>query len=559
MNALMSVAVIGAMTINEWSEAAMVIFLFSVAQLLEHRSMERARRSVNMLIDQSPKKATIKSDGKQISIQVNQVKTGQIVYVKPGEKCPVDGTVIKGISYFDESTITGESKLIRKNKGDFVFAGSINQNGTLEIQSEKEYNDSTLSRIIHLVSEAQAQKANHQTFIEKFSHYYTPVVFIIALLVMTIPTFVFSQSFTVWFYRSLVLLVIACPCALVISTPITIVSGLTNAMNNGILIKGGIFLENFYKTKTVALDKTGTITEGRPIVNEIIPLNNKNAEQVISIAASIESMSEHHLAKAVMDYAEKEKIDYKLAENFQAISGRGAKAEINNKIYWTGNHSFCEDLKLCNTGIEKDLERIESDSQTAILVGDDKEVIGIIGIGDKIRKNVPEIMAQIKSSGVSQLIMLTGDNRNTAQSVSVKTGIDTYYYELLPDEKVDIIKKKSNENSPVVMIGDGINDAPSIAAASIGVAMGKKGSDITLETADITLMKDDLSTIPYLLKLSKKTVKLIKQNIFIALLLKFIFLALAIPGFATLWMAVFADMGGSLIVIFNGMRALKKI
>jgi Cd2+/Zn2+-exporting ATPase len=557
MNALMTMAIIGAMAIGEWMEAGAVVFLFALAQWLENKSMDRARRSINSLMEKSPEKAHVFKNGKIEDVNVKQVEVSDVIAIKPGEYIPMDGIVLKGNSHVDQSTITGESFPVKKSVEDRVYAGTLNKNGYLEVRVDRTSDQSTFSKIIHLVTEAQAKKAPKQAFIDRFARYYTPIVIFLALGIATVPTMLLNQPFETWFYRALVILVIACPCALVISTPVTIVSGLTAAIRRGVLIKGGMYLENFDKVDAIAFDKTGTLTEGRPTVQKIIPLGDYSIDYILSITASLESKSEHPIAEAIVNYAHEINGNFMAVDNFKAIEGKGIEGEIAGNEYIVGNHRLFEERNWCDEAIHTTLESIEDEHHTAILIGNGKGLIGIISISDALRETSKESIGSLKNEDIKEVILLTGDNVRTAEKIAEKIGIESYHADLLPEDKVGIINNLKNNYHQVAMVGDGVNDAPSLASADIGIAMGMGGSDAALDTADIILVKDDLKKLPYLKSLSKKTLKIIKQNIIIALGLKFLFLALAIPGLATLWMAVFADMGASLIVIFNGLRTLK--
>ena len=556
MNFLMSMAVAGAMVLGQWSEAAMVIFLFSLAHFLESYSIQRARRSIASLMSLAPNTAFLKTDGGISEKPVEQITVGDIILIKPGNRIPLDGEVITGSSLVDQAAITGESLPLLKSNGDQVYAGSLNQQGMLEVKVSHPYQESTLAKIIHLVEEAQAQRAPVQQFVEKFARYYTPAIVVLAVGFAVIPPLLLGGLFSEWFYRALVLLVISCPCALVISTPVTLVSALTNAARQGILIKGGNYLENFHKVKILAFDKTGTLTYGRPSVQTIIPLNKFSSKEILQVAASIESNSEHAVARAILTHAQEQGISLKPVLNFQAITGRGARADLNGHTYYIGNHKLFEENGWCQSDVHHHLDQIENQKHTAVLVGNQDRLIGVIALADEVREDAARAIQKLQQAGIEKTVMLTGDNEMTAGSISQKVGISEYYSELLPADKVSTIKRLQESGKLVGMVGDGINDAPALAAASIGISMGASGSDTAIETADIALMKDDLNKIAYLKQLSQRTVRIIRQNIFISLFLKFIFFALAIPGLATLWMAVFADMGASLIVIFNGLRLL---
>jgi Cd2+/Zn2+-exporting ATPase len=557
MNALMTIAIIGAMVIGEWMEAGVVVFLFTLAQLLEAKSMDKARRSINSLIDKSPKKARVLRKGNFEELTVNNVIIGDIIAIKPGEYIPMDGIVQKGDSHVDQSTITGESFPLKKSEGDRVYAGTLNKNGYLEVRVDRTSDQSTFSKIIHLVMEAQAKKAPKQNFIDRFARYYTPIVILIAIFIVLLPPLLLDQPFEMWFYRALVILVIACPCALVISTPVTIISGLTAAIRRGILIKGGMYLENFDKIDAIAFDKTGTLTEGKPSVQKIISLGKYNEKELLILTASLENKSEHPLAEAIVKYANNFNGQLKEVENFKAIEGKGIEGEISGKKFLVGNHRLFEERGWCDDNIHDALNKIEDERHTAVLIGNSEAVIGMISISDSLRDSSKECIESLKNEDVEEIVLLTGDNHSTVEKIANTVRISSYHAELLPEDKVNVIDRLKKKFNQVAMVGDGVNDAPSLASADIGIAMGTGGSDAALDTADIILVKDDLRSLIYLKSLSKMTLGIIKQNIIIALGLKFLFLALAIPGLATLWMAVFADMGASLIVIFNGLRTLK--
>ncbi len=557
MNFLMTAAVAGAAAIGEWSEAAMVVFLFSLAQLLESSSMERARNSISSLMRLAPDTARMKSGGEFHAVPVEQVRAGQVIFVKPGDRIPLDGMVEAGFSTVNEAPITGESLPREKTAGAEVFAGSINQQGTLEVRVSRPAEDSTLARIIRLVEEAQARRAPTQQFVEKFARYYTPAVVALAVLLAAVPPLFTGAAFSVWFYRSLVLLVISCPCALVISTPVTIVSGLAGAARKGILIKGGVFLEGFNEIRALALDKTGTLTPGRPRVQSVVPLNSHSETDLLRIAAALESGSEHPVGQAIVEHAAALGIRPPAAEDFSAVAGKGVQGTIAGRSYLLGNHRLFEENGRCRAEIHPRLECFEKQRYTAVLLGDERGVIGLIALADALRENGRSHMEALKKAGVAHTVMLTGDNALTAAAIAAEAGIEEFRAELLPQDKLTVVQELKSRYGKIAMAGDGINDAPALAAADIGIAMGAAGTDTALETADIALMNDDLGMLAHLKRLSRKVAGIIRQNIFIALFLKIAFILLAIPGLATLWMAVFADMGASLIVIFNGMRALK--
>lgn len=579
INLLMTVAVMGAMLIGEWAEAATVTFLFALVELLESWSMDRARNAIRSLMELAPPQALVRQNGREETVPVEEVRLGDILIVKPGEKIPLDGRVVKGTSDINQAPITGESMPVKKQEGDEVFAGTINQQGALEIEVTHLARDTTLARIIHLVEEAQAQKAPSQRFVEQFARYYTPSVVVGAILVATIPPLVFSEPFSLWFYRALVLLVISCPCALVISTPVTIVSGLAAAAEGGVLIKGGRYLEGIGGVRVIAFDKTGTLTRGTPTVTDILassqfsvhssqnnpapavnrePLTvNSDQREVLRIAAAIEARSEHHLAQAILAKARELHLEWPEVEEFLAQTGRGVQARVEGRTYFLGNHRLAEEMGFCSSEVEAKLRDLEREGKTTVILGTEPEAVGVIAIADQIRPQVPEVLQALKSAGIAKLVMLTGDNRGTAEAMARQLAIDEYLAELLPEDKVEKVREMSRQYGNVAMVGDGVNDAPALAAASIGIAMGAAGTDQALETADVALMADDLTKLPFAIMLSQRAVRIVKQNITLSLAIKALFLALVIPGYATLWMAVAADMGASLLVIFNGLRLLR--
>lgn len=557
MNALMTIAITGAIAIGEWAEAATVVFLFSLALLLETLSTGRARKAIRSLIDLTPPTARINRAGVEEQIPVQDVQIGEHIVIKPGDRIPLDGDVITGSSSVNQAPITGESKPVEKKKGDRVFAGTINLQGMLEVRVTATSENTTLAHIIHLVEEAQSKRAPAQQFVDKFARIYTPAVLILAVGVAMLPTLVFGLPFTEWFYRALVLLVIACPCALVISTPITLVSALTNAARNGILIKGGVFLETLASIRTFVFDKTGTLTDGSVRITDILPVNTLSKREILTIAASLERYSEHHIAGAIVRSAMEEDIpiDNVRIDSFQAIAGKGVSAIVNGKRYVIGNHSYCIEEGKCTPAIHPDLDRLESEGKTVLILWDATEPVSIIGVADELRSNTREAIQLLHDQGVNAIVMLTGDNEKTAKEIAQRLGIDEVRARLLPEDKLTAIQELKTKQK-VAMVGDGINDAPALAAADVGIAMGTAGSDTAIETADIALMGDDLTKLAYLKQLSRKTVRIIKQNIVLSIGIKLVFLVLAIPGYATLWMAIAADEGAALIVIANGLRLL---
>ncbi len=557
MNVLMSVAVIGALFIDAWDEGAMVVFLFSLAQWLESRSMDRARNAVRALMELAPPVARVLRAGREVTVAVEQVQVGEIIRLRPGDKAPLDGEVVEGHSALNQAPITGESLPVEKAPGDTVYAGSINGQGSLDLRVSHLAADTTLAHIIHLIEEAQAARAPAQAFIDRFARVYTPAVLLLAALIAVLPPLLFGQAFDDWFYRALVLLVIACPCALVISTPVAIVSGLARGARAGILIKGGMHLENIGHLRALAFDKTGTLTEGRARVQDVEPLGETPPAQLLRIAASLEARSEHPLAQAILKHAAEAGITPGKVTDFQALTGRGVQAHLDGRYYQLGNHRLFEERGLCGPAVETVLDRREAEGKTVIILGDEQRVLGLISIADQPRANARETIARLRALGIRNITLLTGDNRGTARAIAGHLGIDAPRAELLPADKVEAVKALVARHQRVGMVGDGVNDAPAMAAATTGIAMGAAGSDVALETADLVLMGDDLTRLPFAIHLSRTSLRVIHQNIVMALGLKAIFLALAIPGYATLWMAVFADMGASLLVIANSLRLLR--
>ncbi len=563
MNVLMSVAVIGAAAIGQWTEAAAVVFLFALSELLEGFSVGRARRAIQALLELTPETALVKR-GEQIQeVRVEEVNLDETLVVKSAARVPLDGVVLSGESAINQAPITGESMPVEKKSGDVVFAGTINGEGSLEVKVTRAFTDTTLARIIRLVGEAQGQKAPSQRFVDQFAKIYTPAVFVMAILVLLSGPLLFHGAWLEWIYRALVLLVIACPCALVISTPVSIVSGLMAMARRGVLIKGGVFLEQIGKLKALAVDKTGTITEGKPRIQQVIPWNHKSEEEILRVAAAIDTHSQHPLAQAVVKYAEEKKIQFPRGENYQSKTGRGAEARIDGHLYFVGNHRYVHELGLCTPELERQLSEIEAQAQSVVVVGhqphdgETGDVFGILAIGDTVRANARAAIALLHQAGVKKIVMLSGDNQRTADAIANQVGIDESNGNLLPDDKIARVRELTAKYKHAGMIGDGVNDAPAMAAASVGIAMGKAGTDTAIETADIALMQDDLSKVAEAVQLGRRTVRMIQTNIAFALGVKAVFLALAITGHATLWMAILADTGATLIVIANALRLLR--
>ncbi len=557
MNFLMTVAAIGAAAIGEWGEGASAMFLFAVAQLLESFSMDRARNAIRALMDLSPTEATVKRNGREETVPVAEVSVGETIVVRPGQKIPLDGIVSTGHSAVNQAPITGESIPVDKEPGAEVFAGSINEQGALEVKVTKLVEDTTLARIIHAVEEAQSSRAPSQTFVDRFSRIYTPAVVGLALLVIVVPPLLGLGTWGEWFYRALAMLVIACPCALVISTPVSIVSGLAGAARGGVLIKGGAHLENAGAVTIVAFDKTGTLTKGKPVVTDVVPLDDRSKTELLRIAGAVEQGSEHPLARAILAEAEKQEIELPTATGFESLIGRGARAIVEGETVYLGNERLGREQSAWTPEVEMLLEMLEREGKTGILVMADNKPLGVIAVADEVRPESKSAVESLKANGVRKVVMLTGDNKGTAAAVAQEVGIDEFYAELLPDDKVRIVRELEAKGDRVAFVGDGVNDAPALATATVGLAMGAAGTDVALETADIALMSDDLSRLTFAIRLSRKTLSIIKQNIWFSIAVKAVFLVLAFFGWATLWMAVASDMGASLLVIVNGLRALK--
>lgn len=549
MSVLMSVAIIGACIIGQYEEGATVAFLYAISELLENWSTEKSRQSIRNLMDLTPAKAIVKRGREMVELLVGDVNVGDIILIKPGAKIPLDGSVVSGESAVDEAHISGEALPRDKKIGADVFAGSINTYGFLEVAVNKLAQDSTIAKIINLVENAQSQKSPMQKFIEKFAEIYTPVVMVLAVMVGVIPPLLYDGDYIGWLYRALALLVVACPCALVISTPIAVVSAIAQAAKNGVLIKGGIHLEGLADINAIAFDKTGTITKGEPKVQSVISLSNIGENDILQIAASLESLSEHHLARAITADSKDKQINLENVYNFIAIPGQGVKGVIKGQEYLVGN------TKLFNN-ISPEINQLEQQGYSVIIVGTATTILGVITISDYLKDNIKPVIKRLLQKNIA-VSMLTGDNSAVATLVATESGIKEFFANLLPEEKMLVIKKMK-ESKKVAMVGDGINDAPALAIADIGIAMGKKGTAVALETADVVLMKDDIAKLDYVMELSKRTKNIIKQNITFALLIKFLAIISVFPGYLTLWLAILADMGATVIVTLNSMRLLKK-
>ena len=558
MNLLMTVAVVGAAGLGDWFEASTVAFLFSVSLLLEKWSVGHARRAVESLLDLTPPMARLLlPDGSQSEVSPDQVPVGAILLVKPGERFPLDGRVIQGRSHVNQAPITGESLPVTKAPGDVIFAGTINGEGALEVESTKPSGSTTLAHLIRMVSEAQSRRSRSEQWVERFAQVYTPVVLGLSLAFFVIPPSLFGGSWSEWFYRALVLLVIACPCALVISTPVSVVAAIAAAARQGVLIKGGAFVEVPGRLRAVAFDKTGTLTEGQPTVVAVIPLDGHTESEFLERIASLEARSEHPLGRAILAYAHERNVPIRPVEAYQIIPGMGATARFDGKTYWLGSHRYLEQRGQETEEVRAKLEAMSQGGVTVVIVGNERHVCGYVALADRVRSSALKAVETLRALGIESIVMLTGDNTPTAKAIARVSGVHDVRADLLPADKVTAIENLVSKYGSVAMVGDGVNDAPAMARASLGIAMGAAGSDAALETADIALMSDDLTRIPWLVGHSRRALGVIRMNIALSLSIKLIFVGLTFFGFASLWAAIAADMGASLLVIFNGLRLLK--
>ncbi len=560
MKTLMTVAAIGGAIIGEWAEVSLVVILFALSEELERFSMDKARQSIQSLMTIAPKKALIRRNGEETVVHVNDIKIGDKMIVKPGQKIAMDGVVTKGYSAVNQAAITGESVPVEKTVNDDVFSGTLNEEGFLEVKITKLVADTTMAKIIHLVEEAQGERAPAQAFVDKFAKYYTPVIMLVALLVAVAPPLLFGGSWETWVYQGLAVLVVGCPCALVISTPISIVSAIGNAAKKGVLIKGGIYLEEMGSLKAIAFDKTGTLTKGVPVVTDYLLLNKQVDEKTLySKITALENYSQHPLASAIMTKAEEMQVSYANVsiENFTSITGKGIKGTIEETTYYIGSPNLFKEHSPLNKKTEETVEHLQMQGKSVILIGTEKELLAVIAVADEIRETSKEVIQKLHDMGIEHTIMLTGDNYGTAKAIGNQVGVSEYQAELMPEDKLTYIKKLINIYKNVAMVGDGVNDAPALAASTVGIAMGGAGTDTALETADVALMADDLRQLPFAIKLSRKALAIIKANITFAIAIKIVALLLVIPGWLTLWIALLSDMGATLLVALNGMRLMR--
>ena len=558
INLLMVIAIAGAIGIGDWFEGATVAFLFALSLALETWSVGRARRAISALLDLAPPFARVKhGDGREEEVAAASVSVGTSFVVLPDERIPLDGAVVSGTSGVNQAPITGESMPVPKEAGDEVFAGTINGDGALEVESTKTAENTTLARIIRMVEEAHGRRALAEQWVEKFARIYTPVVIVAAIGVCLVPPLAFDASWADWFYRALVLLVIACPCALVISTPVSIVAALAASARQGVLVKGGVFIEQPAHLKALAFDKTGTLTRGKPVVVDVVPLNDHSEEELLERALALESRSTHPLARAVIEFASERGISTHPAADAQTFRGKGITGTFEGEAYWLGSHRYLIERGQETSDVTDRAEMLERDGKTVVVIGNDRHVCGLLAIADTMRRGALDALDALRVGGIEHLVMLTGDNRTTAQVIAHQVGIDEVHAELLPEDKVSVVEALVKKYGTVAMVGDGVNDAPAMARASFGIAMGAAGSDAAIETADIALMTDDLAKLPWLVRHSRRTLWIIRQNIIFSLGVKAIFVVLTFAGFASLWGAIAADVGASLLVVANALRLLQ--
>lgn len=560
MKTLMTIAIIGAAIIGEWQEAAIVVFLFAVSEALEAYSMNKARQSIERLMEIAPPVALVKrahgSHYHEVEVPTEEIAIGDLLIVKPGQKIAMDGIVVGGSSTVNQAAITGEPIPVKKDNGDEVFAGTLNEEGALEVKVSKLAADTTIAKIIHLVEEAQAEKAPSQKFVDRFAKYYTPLIMLVALLVAVIPP-LFTGDWQQWIYQGLAVLVVGCPCALVISTPVAIVTAIGNAAKQGVLIKGGVYLEELARTQAIAFDKTGTLTKGKPEVTDIKIIKEITETQFLRLVGTVEKSSQHPLAKAVLTKVHELQIAMAEPVDFNSVTGKGAYATVDGMKVMVGSLHWIDSQVLLQEGVKEQAEQFARQGKSVIAAATEHEFLGIIAIADQLRSDSKQVISELARNDVKAM-MLTGDAELTAAAIAEELQLTQVRASLLPADKLEAMKEFQQKYGSVAMVGDGVNDAPALAAASIGIAMGGAGTDAALETADIVLMGDNLEKIPTIIRLSKKTLSIIKQNIAFALGLKAIALLLVIPGWLTLWIAIFADMGATLLVVLNSLRLMKK-
>ena len=560
MRTLMTIAVIGGVIIGEWAEVAVVVILFALSEELERFSMDRARKSIQSLMDIAPNQAIVKRFGQETTVHVNDIVIGDMMIVKPGQKIAMDGVIVGGSSSINQAAITGESVPVEKSLDDEVFAGTLNEEGHLEVKVTKLVNDTTLAKIIHLVEEAQAERAPAQAFVDRFAKYYTPAIMVIAAMVAVLPPLFFEASWETWVYQGLAVLVVGCPCALVISTPISIVSAIGNAAKKGVLVKGGIYLEEIGGLKAIAFDKTGTLTKGVPVVTDV-EMIDQDAEQkeLLGKISALEKRSQHPLASAILKKADEEAVDYEKisVDHFTSLTGKGIQGDIDGVTYYVGSPSLFNEVSTLDAGVNDKIKTLQNEGKTVVVAGTKEKVQVILAVADEVREASQNVIQKLHREGIEKTIMLTGDNANTGNAIGKQVGVTDVRSELLPQDKLKVIRSLRERHQKVAMGGDGVNDAPALAASTVGIAMGGAGTDTALETADVALMGDDLEKLPFLVRLSRKTLNTIKGNITFAIAIKVAALLLVIPGWLTLWIAILSDMGATILVALNSMRLMR--
>jgi Cd2+/Zn2+-exporting ATPase len=563
MKTLMTVAISGAAIIGEWAEGAVVVILFAISESLERFSMERARKSIRSLMEMAPKEALIRKDGREIKVPAKDIAVGDIMIVKPGDKIAMDGVVVAGRSVVNQSAITGESVPTLKTAGDEVYAGTLNGEGLLEVRVTKQFKDTALVKIMHLVEEAQVRRAPSQAFIDKFAKYYTPAVMAVSALVAFIPPLLAGENWETWIYQGLSVLVVGCPCALVISAPVSIVSAIGNAAKNGVLLKGGIYLEELGALKAVAFDKTGTLTKGVSSVTDFAVIDrSRTLHDALAVIAALESRSQHPLASAMTRKAEQENVAYAdmAVDDFVSVTGKGVQGTINGIKYFVGSLKWLEeDLQIPAESEQKlRIQEWQNQGKTVMAASTETRWIAVFATADEVRESASEVIRKLHRMGIRKTVMLTGDHWRTARAIAGQLRVSEVKAELMPKDKLTFIQQLRKQYGKAAMVGDGVNDAPALAASTVGIAMGGAGTDTAIETADVVLMSDDLGKLPFAIKLSRKAVRIIRQNVVLALILKLAALLLVVPGWLTLWIAIVSDMGATLLVTLNGLRLLKE-
>jgi Cd2+/Zn2+-exporting ATPase len=554
---LLIVAVAGAVALGLWEEAAVLVIVYSAGWLLEGYAVDKARAAVRALMELMPKEAVLRKGGVLVTLPAEEIRVDDVMVVRPGERIPLDGVVVSGASTVDQAPVTGESIPVAKNAGDEVFAGTINQRGSLDVRVTKLSQETTLAKTIRAVAEAQAKKSTYQRFGDTFGRYYTPAMFVLALVVMVVPSTLFGAEWSVWIERGLVVLVVSCSCGLALSVPTSVVAAISNAAGKGVLFKGGAFLEVAAGLQAIVFDKTGTLTIGRPQVTDVVPLNGAHPDQLLAIAASVESTSEHPLAEAVVRKAKEAGLDITHADEFQSLTGLGASAAVEGGRYRVGSKRLVEEQGIALDRAAGIVSELESEGKSVLMLTDERELLGVIAVADRLRPEAGDAVAALSKAGIGRQIMLTGDNEGTARAMALQAGMDEFRAELLPEGKIEAVRSLQRSHGSVAMVGDGINDAPAMAEADLGVAMGAAGTDIAIETGDLVLMADDLSRLPYALRLSRRAVNNMRQNVAASLLIVAFLVPAALTGLVGLVPGLLINEASALVVIANALRLLR--